>query len=64
MYLLGIVAILYGLWEIISTALTKPLPPVENRELYEKDMYSGMSTKQLLKNQAMGKYSLPRDRRK
>lgn len=59
MHLLFIAAIVYGIYECIKTALTKPLPLVENKELYEKDLYSGMSTKQLLKNQERGKYSLP-----
>lgn len=61
MHLLFIAAILYGIWESIKTAMTKPLPPVENKELYEKDLFSGMGMKQILKNQERGKYSLPRE---
>ena len=61
MHLLFIAAILYAVYEVIKTAMTKPLPPnaFENQELYMKDLGSGMGMKQILKNAEKGKYQLP-----
>ncbi len=62
MHLLFIAAILYGIWECIKTATTKPLPPdaFENHELYMKDLGTGMGMKQILKNAEKGKYKFTR----
>jgi len=59
--LLGIVSIISNCIDGIKTATTKPLPPNawENNELYMKDLGSGMSMKQIMKNAENGKYALP-----
>ncbi|MBR5490543.1 MAG: hypothetical protein IKV79_04655 [Oscillospiraceae bacterium] len=58
MYLLGIIAILSIIIGGIRTMTTKPLPPnaFENQELYMKDLGSGVSMKQVLRNAENGKY--------
>ena len=58
MYLLGIIAILSIIIGGIRTITTKPLPPnaFENQELYMKDLGSGVSMKQVLRNAENGKY--------
>ena len=58
MYLLGIIAILSIIIGGIRTIATKPLPPnaFENQELYMKDLGSGVSMKQVLRNAENGKY--------
>lgn len=46
--------------QAIKEACEKPIPAENwaNKELYNKDMASGMSTKQLMKNVENGKYRL------
>ena len=58
MHLLFIVVIIYAIVEGVKTVTTKPLPPnaFENQELYMKDLGSGVSMKQILKNADNGKY--------
>ncbi len=62
MNLLFIAAIISVIIGGIKTATTKPLPPnaFENNELYMKDLGSGVSMKQILKNAERGKYKFTR----
>ena len=54
----GILAIFYKLFEGVKEA-SQPTTPAENwanKELYHKDMMSGMSQKELMQNVRNGKY--------
>lgn len=60
MHLLFIVSIICCIWQIVKEALTPEIPAENwaNKELYHKDMMSGMSTKELMKNVERGKYKI------
>ena len=58
--ILGIVSIVYTLYQIIKEAC-EPTIPVENwanKELYYQDMMDGVSTEQRMKNVKNGRYKL------
>ena len=60
-HLLGILSILYCGAQAIKDACTPTIPAENwaNKELYHKDLMSGMDGKQLMKNVERGKYKLP-----
>ena len=63
MHLLGIVAIIYVIYQIIKEAFTPTLTAEHwaNKELQHKDRMSGMSEKEILKNAHKGRYYIPKE---
>ena len=60
-HLLGIAAIISTCAQAIKEACTPTIPAENwaNKELYNKDLMSGMSSKELMKNVERGKYKMP-----
>lgn len=63
MHLLGIVAIIYVIYQLIKEACTPTLTAEHwaNKELQHKDSMSGMSEKEILKNAERGRYYIPKE---
>lgn len=63
MHLLGIVAIIYVIYQLIKEACTPTLTAEHwaNKELEHKDRMSGMSEKDILKNAQRGRYYIPKE---
>lgn len=63
MHLLGIVAIIYVIYQLIKEAFTPTLTAEHwaNKELEHKDRMSGMSEKEILKNAQKGRYYIPKE---
>ena len=63
MHLLGIVAIIYVIYQLIKEACTPTLTAEHwaNKELQHKDRMSGMSEKEILKNAERGRYYIPKE---
>ena len=61
MWLLGIVSIIYVVYQIIKEALERPIPAENwaNMELFQKDISDGVPMKQCVKNAEKGRYYLP-----
>lgn len=63
MHLLGIVAIIYVIYQLIKEACTPTLTAEHwaNKELQHKDRMNGMSEKDILKNAERGRYYIPKE---
>lgn len=63
MHLLGIVAIIYVVYQLIKEAFTTSLAAEywANKELEHRDRMSGMSEKEILKNAHRGRYYIPKE---
>ena len=63
MHLLGIVAIIYVIYQIIKEALEPTLTAEHwaNKELQHKDRMSGMPEEEILKNAHKGRYYIPNE---
>ncbi len=63
LHLLGIVAIIYVIYQLIKETCTPTLTAEHwaNKELEHKDRMSGMSEKEILKNAQKGRYYIPKE---
>ena len=63
LHLLGIIAIIYVIYQLIKEACTPTLTAEHwaNKELEHKDRMSGMSEKDILKNAQKGRYYIPKE---
>lgn len=57
MVALTVISIIYIIYKLIKEALEPTAPPIDNFDLYRKDILSGADSKTLYKNQLNGKYS-------
>lgn len=61
MWLLGIVSIIYVVYQLIKEACEKPIPAENwaNKDLMHQDLMNGISIEQHIKYAKQGRYRLP-----